>query len=266
MERVTVPAVQKKKKERTRLVALTCYDAASARILDESGVDIALVGDSLANVRLGYPNTLPVTLEEMIHHTRASSRGIKRALLVADMPFQSYEAAPWIAAKSAGRLIKEGRAVAVKLEGGRRVAPAIKAILDSNIPVMGHLGLTPQSVHIQGGYKVQGKTPKAARELMADAVLLEKLGVFAIVLEGVPESLARKISRKLKVPTIGIGAGAGCDGQILVLDDLVGMTEGPSPKFVVRYANVRQEMLSAVRRYAADVRTGKFPDDAHSYH
>jgi 3-methyl-2-oxobutanoate hydroxymethyltransferase len=266
VDKVTVPSLLEKKKARSPLVALTCYDAASARLVDEAGVDIALVGDSMANVRLGYPSTLPISLDEMVHHTRAAARGVDRALLVADMPFQSYEAAPWIAAKSAGRLIKEGNATAVKLEGGRRMAPAIRAILDSNIPVMGHLGLTPQSVNVMGGYKVQGKTPKAAKDLMDDAVLLEKLGVFSIVLEGVPADLAKKVSRKLKIPTIGIGAGAGCDGQILVLDDLLGLTEGRSPKFVVRYAELRREALSAVRRYAADVRGRKFPDDAHSYH
>ncbi|MBV9080454.1 MAG: 3-methyl-2-oxobutanoate hydroxymethyltransferase, partial [Elusimicrobia bacterium] len=212
MERHTILSIQKKKADRSPIVVLTCYDAASARLIDAAGVDIALVGDSLANTRLGYPNTLPVTTEEMLHHVRASARGISRALLVADMPFQSYEAAPWQAAQAAGRFVKEAGAVAVKVEGGRRVEASIKAILDANVPVMGHLGLTPQAVNREGGYRVHGRTPSAARELTAEAVLLEKLGVFALVLEGVPAELGARITKKLKIPTIGIGAGKGCDG------------------------------------------------------
>jgi len=225
---------------------------------------VALVGDSLANTRLGYPNTLPVTMEEMLHHVRASARGVTSSLLIADMPFLSYEAAPWQAAIAAGRFIKEGNAVAVKLEGGRRVEASVRAILNANVPVMGHLGLTPQSVNREGGYRVQGRFPKDARELLADAKRLEKLGVFSIVLEGVPATLGRRISRALKIPTIGIGAGSGCDGQILVLDDLLGISES-TPKFAAKYADLRRPMTSAVRRFAADVRAGKFPDDAHSY-
>lgn len=264
MDKITVSTLRQKKEARQRIVALTCYDAATARLIDAAGVDVALVGDSLANTRLGYANTLPVTFDEMLHHVRASSRGVDHSLLVADMPFLSYEAAPWQAAIAAGRFIKEGGAVAVKLEGGRRVEKSIRAILNANVPVMGHLGLTPQSVNREGGYRVQGRMPKDARDLLADARLLEKLGVFSVVLEGVPAPLGRKISRALKIPTIGIGAGSGCDGQILVLDDLLGISES-LPKFAAKYADLRKPMASAVRRYAADVRSGKFPDDAHSY-
>lgn len=245
---------------------MTCYDAASARLIDQIGVDIALVGDSLANTRLGYPNTLPVTVDEMIHHTRASARGIQTAFLVADMPFQSYEAAPWLAAAAAGRFIKEGRAQAVKVEGGKRVVDSIRAILKANIPVMGHLGLTPQSIHQQSGYRVQGRTPRGASDIHREAKLLEKTGVFALVLEGVPAKLAQRITKSLKIPTIGIGAGLGCDGQILVLDDVLGFSEGPSPKFVAAYAQVRKVMTQALKRFASDVRARRFPDERHSYH
>lgn len=265
MEKVTVLSIQKKKKSRVPIVALTCYDAATAQLIEEAGVDVALVGDSLANTRLGYPNTLPVTLEEMIHHVKAAGRAIRNALLVADMPFQSYENAPWQAAQAAGRFVKEGRAQAVKVEGGRRIAPSIKAILNSNIPVMGHLGLTPQSVNKQGGYHVQGRMPKDAAELLRDAKLLQSLGVFSIVLEGIPAALGKKISRALKIPTIGIGAGPHCDGQILVLDDLLGITNGPSPKFVKKYANLRPLMAKAVRQYSADVLHRRFPTPDTSY-
>jgi 3-methyl-2-oxobutanoate hydroxymethyltransferase len=264
VEKFTVSSLLRKKKARERIVALTCYDAATARLIDAAGVDVALVGDSLANTRLGYPNTLPVTLEEMLHHVRASARGISRALLVADMPFLSYEAAPWLAAQAAGRFVKEGGATAVKLEGGRRVEASIKAILNANVPVMGHLGLTPQSVNREGGYKVQARTPQTARQLLDEARRLEKLGVFSLVLEGVPADVGRRVSRALRIPTIGIGAGAGCDGQILVLDDLLGISESV-PKFAADYAGLRRPMVAAVRKYAEDVRSGRFPDDAHSY-
>jgi 3-methyl-2-oxobutanoate hydroxymethyltransferase len=264
VDKVTVSTLLAKKKARQPIVALTCYDAATARLIDRAGVDVALVGDSLANTRLGYPNTVPVTLDEMIHHVRAAARGVNQSLLVADMPFLSYEAAPWQAAQAAGRFLKEGGATAVKLEGGRRVEASIKAILDANVPVMGHLGLTPQSVHREGGYRVQGRTTAAARTLLEEARRLERLGVFALVLEGIPADLGRRISRALRIPTIGIGAGSGCDGQILVLDDLLGISESV-PKFAAKYANLLPTMRRAVRRYAEDVRSRKFPDDAHSY-
>ncbi|MCG3205469.1 MAG: 3-methyl-2-oxobutanoate hydroxymethyltransferase [Elusimicrobia bacterium] len=266
MERNTILTLQSKKKTKSPIVALTCYDAASARLIDEIGVDVALVGDSLANTRLGYPNTLPVTLDEMIHHTKAASRGIRQSLLVADMPFQSYEYAPWMAAQAAGRFVKEAGAQAVKVEGGERVIVSVRAILNANVPVMGHLGLTPQSFHQQGGYRVQGRTMKAAAQLLKEAKLLENTGVFALVLEGVPESLANRVTKALKIPTIGIGAGAGCDGQILVLDDVLGFSEGPSPKFVAAYAQVRPLMKAALKRFSADVRARRFPSARHSYH
>lgn len=202
----------------------------------------------------------------MIHHARAASRGIQRALLVADMPFHSYEAAPWQAAVAAGRFIKEAGAQAVKVEGGSRVVDSIHAIIKANVPVMGHLGLTPQSFHQQGGYRVQGKKSREAAELLREASLLEKAGVFALVLEGIPARLGKQISRRLRVPTIGIGAGPDCDGQILVLDDVVGFTEGPLPKFVASYAHSRQTMTQGLKRFAADVRSRRFPTDRHSYH
>jgi len=234
-------------------------------LVDQGGIDVALVGDSLANTRLGYANTLPVTVPEMLHHVRAASRGIQKALLVADMPFLSYEAAPWEAALTAGRFMKEGGAHAVKLEGGERVADSIRAILRANVPVMGHLGLTPQSINLQGGYRVQGKRPQDASRLIKDALLLEKLGVFALVLEGIPRSLGKAITKKLKIPTIGIGAGPDCDGQILVLDDLLGMSAGPSPKFVKKYANLHPLMLQAISSYNTDVRRRRFPGKDQSY-
>jgi 3-methyl-2-oxobutanoate hydroxymethyltransferase len=265
MENATVLSIQKKKNAHTPIVALTCYDAFTARLID-SHVDIALVGDSVANTRLGYKNTLPVTVEEMLHHVRASARGIEKSLLVADMPFLSYEAAPWQAAIAAGRFIKEGGAKAVKLEGGKRVAKSIEAILKANVPVMGHLGLVPQSVYQKGGYFVQGKKPADAAALIKEAKLLQSLGVFALVLEGIPSALAKKITKTLRIPTIGIGAGPFCDGQILVFDDVVGMSEGTSPKFVKRFADVRKSMVQAIRLYQSDVEKKKFPTEAQSYH
>jgi 3-methyl-2-oxobutanoate hydroxymethyltransferase len=265
LEKHTILSIQRKKKDKQPLVALTCYDAATARLIDEAGVDIALVGDSLANTRLGYPNTIPVTVDEMLHHVRASARGVHSALLVADMPFHSYEAAPWKAVLAAGRFIKEGGASAVKLEGGRRVGASIRRILDANIPVMGHLGLTPQSVHRDGGYHVKGRVRAEAEALLRDARYLQSLGVFSLVLEGIPAALGKKITHVLKIPTIGIGAGPWCDGQILVFDDLVGLTGGPSPKFVKRYADSRTIMAGAIARYAADVRSHRFPTEATSY-
>ncbi len=264
MEKRSVLSLQKKKKARQPIVALTCYDAFTARLID-GWVDVSLVGDSLANTRLGYPNTLPVTMDEMVHHVKAAARGTHYSLLVADMPFMSYEAAPWEAAKMAGRFIKEAGAQAVKLEGGRRVAPSIKAILDSNVPVMGHLGLTPQSVYKTGGYRVQGRKPSDANQLLKDAKLLQSLGVFSIVLEGVPAPLGKKISAALKIPTIGIGAGVGCDGQILVLDDMLGLSEGPIPQFVKSFASLRPQMVKAVQQYKSAVESRHFPTKMHSY-
>lgn len=265
MSRVTTSTLAEMKRKGERITALTAYDAPTARLLDEAGVDVVLVGDSVANVKLGYDNTLPVTVEQMLHHVCAVRRGLTRAMLVADMPFLSYELDPREAARHAGRLIKEGGAHAVKVEGGIEIAPTVKELLRVNIPVMGHLGLTPQSVHRLGGYKVQGRRPADAEKIVTDARILEGAGVFAVVLEAVPEELAREATRKLSVPTIGIGAGASCDGQILVVDDLLGLGEGPAPKFVKRYADLRPVMLDAVKRWSADVRSSAFPGPGQTY-
>ncbi len=265
MEKITLRSLQEKKKNKTPITVLTCYDAFSGRLIDSGGVDIALVGDSLANTRLGYPNTLPVTVSEMVHHTKAAARGVKNALLVADLPYMAYEATPADAVKNAGRFIKEGGAEAVKLEGGKRMGPAIAAMIRANIPVMGHIGLTPQSVNIQSGYRVQGKQAADAKQILNDALFLQKAGVFAVVLEGIPAALAKKITRALKIPTIGIGAGVHCDGQVLVLDDMLGMGESRSPKFVKHFASLRNPMMNAIHRYIADVRSRKFPTTEFSY-
>lgn len=265
MEKQTVHTIQKKKTNKIPITALTCYDAFTAQLVDSAEIDIALVGDSLANTRLGYPNTLAVTFDEMLHHVRAASRGISNSLLVADMPFMTYEAAPWEAAKFAGHFLKKGRAHAVKCEGGRRIGPSIKAILKANIPVMGHVGLTPQSIHQFGGYRVQGKSPKQARKVLGEAKYLQSIGVFAIVLEGIPSELGKKITRSLKIPTIGIGAGVHCDGQVLVLDDLLGLQKTPPPKFVKKFANLRPTMINAIRKFRNDVQKRKFPTKEFSY-
>lgn len=265
MDKITPTNLREMKRRREPISALTCYDAATASLLDEAGVAVALVGDSLGNVKLGYENTLPVSLREMIHYTRAASRGNSKALLVADMPFLSYEISPEEAARNAGLLVKEGGAEAVKLEGGRRSLPAVRAILAANIPVMGHIGLTPQSIHRLGGYRVQGRSPREARELFADARALDRAGVFAIVLELLPRNLARRITRAVSAPTIGIGAGPFCDGQILVVDDLLGLTPGRRPRFVKAYAELRRDSLRAIRQWKNDVRTRRYPDAAHSY-
>ncbi len=265
MDKVTVKTIQKRKESKEPITALTCYDAATAKIVDQCGLDVALVGDSLANTRLGYKNTLPVTFEEMLHHVKASARGVQRALLVADMPYLSYETDPREAAKLAGRFIKEGGAEAVKLEGGSRIAGSLRAILNANVPVMGHLGLTPQSVNKIGGFKVQGRKRTDAAHIIMDAKFLEKLGVFSIVLEGIPADLARKITKMLKIPTIGIGAGPDCDGQILVFDDLVGFSSPPLPKFVKRYANLKPQIVQALTQYRYEVITRRFPEKGHSY-
>lgn len=263
--KVTTATLVEMKHKGQRIVALTAYDAPTARLLNEAGVDVVLVGDSVGNVKLGYENTLPVTLEEMLHHVRAARRGNGPALLVADMPFLSYELDPREAARAAGRLVKEGGAEAVKLEGGIEIAATIKELLRVNIPVMGHLGLTPQAVHRIGGYRVQGRRPQEAEKMFTDARILEGSGVFAIVLEAVPAELAAEITRKVSVPTIGIGAGKDCDGQILVVDDMLGLGAAPAPKFVKRYAELRPEMLRALQRYVREVQDGAFPGAEHCY-
>ncbi|MFA5138903.1 MAG: 3-methyl-2-oxobutanoate hydroxymethyltransferase [Elusimicrobiota bacterium] len=263
--KVTTTKLAEMKAKGRRIAALTAYDASTARLLNEAGVDVILVGDSVGNVKLGYENTLPVTVDEILHHLKAVRRGNSRALLVADMPYLSYELDIPSALRNAGRMVKEGGAEAVKVEGGKEVAPVIKELLRVNVPVMGHLGLTPQAVHRLGGYKVQGRDPAQAERIVTDARILEGAGAFAIVLECVPADLAEEITRKVGVPTIGIGAGAGCDGQILVVDDLLGLGERAAPRFVKQYAELRPLMLAAVRRYADEVRDEKFPGPEHTY-
>jgi len=269
----TAPAARKKvttltyrqKKERGEIITmLTAYDYPTAMSMDKAGVDSILVGDSLAMVVLGYENTLPVTMEEMLHHCRAVARGAKTSLLVGDMPFMSYQVSVEDAVRNAGRFLQEGGMDAVKLEGGRERADAIRAITGAGIPVMGHIGLTPQSVHQMGGFRAQGKTAIAAKRLVEDALLLEEAGCFSIVLESVPARLAKLISKKLSIPTIGIGAGNGCDGQVLVTHDLLGLFDRFTPKFVKQYANFHHAMQRAFADYIEDVETKRFPAPEHT--
>lgn len=262
---VTVRTLWNMKQTGQKIVALTAYDAPMARLLNGCGVDVILVGDSVANVKLGYPHTLPVTLNEMIHHTRAVHRGNTRALLVADMPFLTYEYDPVEAVRHVGRLVKEGGAAAVKVEGAGAIMPSIRALIRANIPVMGHVGLTPQSLHRLGGYRVQGRLKGDANRLIADARRLQSAGVFALVLEAVPGPLARRITRSLKIPVIGIGAGPDTDGQIVVLDDVLGFSDGPVPKFVKPYAHLWSAAARAVGRYCLDVRSRRFPGPDQTY-
>jgi 3-methyl-2-oxobutanoate hydroxymethyltransferase len=249
-----------------KIVCLTAYDFPSARLLDEAGVDVILVGDSLAMVVLGYENTLPVTLDEMLVLTRAVRRGVRRALLVADMPYGSYHIDIADSLRQAVRFVKEAGAEAVKVEGGERRVELIARLVEAEIPVMGHIGLTPQSFNAFGGFRVQGKTADAAERLIRDARAVEAAGAFSIVLESIPRELAARITRELRIPTIGIGAGPDCDGQILVLHDLIGLGSGHTPKFARQYANVAPIISRAVSEYAADVRSGHFPSDEESYH
>ena len=244
---------------------LTAYDYSTASLLDAAGINGILVGDSLGNVILGYEDTISVTMEDMIHHGAAVARGAKNALVVVDMPFMSYQGSVYDALKNAGRLMKEGRANAVKLEGGAEVVPQIEAIVQAGIPVMGHLGLTPQSINAFGGYKVQGKDEAAAQKLLDDAKAIAEAGVFAIVLECVPSALAKKVTEAVPVPTIGIGAGADCDGQILVYQDMLGMFSDFTPKFVKRYANIGEAMKAAFKGYIDEVGEGVFPTAEHGY-
>lgn len=261
-DKVTVPKLMEMKRSGKKITMLTAYDYPLAEILDEAGIDILLVGDSLGNVVLGYENTLPVTMEDVIHHTKAVSRGVKNALVVSDMPFMSYFSREK-ALRNAGRLIQAG-AEAVKLEGGLAFEDKIRALTEVGIPVMGHVGLMPQSIHQMGGYKVQGRTPEAAKKILNDAKAVEQVGAFSIVLEGMPSNLAKKITEELKILTIGIGAGVHCDGQVLVTHDLMGFYE-KTPRFVKRYANLRRAILKASRKYKEDVEEGAFPADRHSY-
>ncbi|MEE1352037.1 MAG: 3-methyl-2-oxobutanoate hydroxymethyltransferase [Clostridia bacterium] len=248
-----------------KISMVTAYDYSTARLVDESGIDSILVGDSLGMVMLGYPDTLSVTMEDMIHHCSAVVRGAKNALVICDMPFMSYQTSVYDAVKNAGRLIKEGRAAAVKLEGGTEFAEHIKAIVNASIPVCGHLGMTPQSVNAFGGFKVQGKTVEAAKKLITDALALEQAGAFAIVLECVPAELAEYISKLLSIPTIGIGAGVGCDGQVLVYQDLTGIYNDFTPKFVKCYLNAGEMIRNAFVDYNYEVKHGKFPTAEHSF-
>lgn len=265
MARVTTSSILAKKQNNQKITMITSYDYSMASLVDEAGIDMILVGDSLGNVTLGYDTTLPVTMDDMVHHTRAVSRAAKNAMVVADMPFLSYHISIEEAVRNAGRLIKEGGAQAVKLEGGEERLPVVKAILDAEIPIVGHIGLTPQSVNQFGGFKVQGKDLETARKLIRDAKLLEEAGVFAITLEGVPGALAQKITESLSVPTIGIGAGKYCDGQVLVVYDALGMTRGHVAKFVKKFANLEPLIHEALQEYIKEVEEGTFPGPEHTY-
>ncbi len=264
--KITTTSLLEKKQRGEAITALTAYDYATARIVDEAGIDVILVGDSLAQVVLGYDNTLPVSMDEMLHHTRAVRRAVQRALLVADMPYGTYHVDTGEAVRNAARFLKEGGAEAVKVEGGEKRVDLIRRLIDAEIPVMGHIGLTPQSVHAMGGYKVQGKSLKAIEQLMRDAVALDRAGVFSIVLEGMPREVAAMITEEVGTPTIGIGAGPDCDGQILVIHDLIGFSFGPPAKFVRKYADIGLMIRGAVEAYKADVETKGYPADNESYH
>ena len=261
----TILDFKKAKENNERISMLTAYDYSSAKLIDEAGVDSILIGDSLGMVSLGYEDTLSVTMEDMIHHTKAVTRGTKNALVVADLPFMSYQTSVYDAVYNAGRLIKEGRAHAVKLEGGVDMCDRIEAIVKSSIPVMAHIGLTPQSVNALGGFKVQGKDEKAAKALIEAAKAVEKAGAFAVVLECVPAKLAAIVTKELTIPTIGIGAGAECDGQVLVYQDMIGMFSGFTPKFVKKYANIGDMMKEAFEEYDKEVKNGSFPSQEHTF-
>jgi len=264
-QKITTRSYRLKKQRGVPITMLTAYDHPTALALDQAGIDSILVGDSLGMVVLGYENTLPVTMEDMLHHCRAVARGAQYALLIGDMPFMSYQADVPDAVRNAGRFLQEARMDAVKLEGGRERVEAIRAIVGAGIPVMGHLGLTPQSVNQFGGFRAQGRTAAAARGLLEDALLLEEAGCFSIVLESVPERLAELVSQRLEIPTIGIGAGAGCDGQVLVTHDMLGLFDRFTPRFVKYYANLHEEMERAFSAYKADVKSRAFPAEEHTF-
>jgi 3-methyl-2-oxobutanoate hydroxymethyltransferase len=265
-QKITTATLKEKKLGHEPITCLTAYDYATARLVDEAGIDIVLVGDSLAQTMLGYENTLSVTTDEMLHHTRAVRRGVKQGLLVADMPYGSYHVNPEEAVRNAARFVKEGGAEAVKIEGGEKRADLIRRIIDAEVPVTGHIGLTPQSIHVMGGYKVQGKNLSAIEQLMHDAVALERAGVACIYLEGIPREVAAMITAEVATPTIGIGAGPDCDGQVLVIHDILGLTFAPPAKFVRRYADVAEVISNAVHAFRADVLSQQYPSDAESYH
>lgn len=261
----TIITFKQSKQQGRKISMLTAYDYSTAKLMDEAGINAILVGDSLGNVVLGYEDTLSVTMEDMIHHGAAVARGAKNAMVVVDMPFMSYQASVYDAVVNAGRLMKEGRASAVKLEGGKEVCPQVKAVTEAGIPVMGHLGLTPQSINALGGHRVQGKTQQAAQKLLDDARALQEAGAFAVVLECVPEKLADKVTKELEIPTIGIGAGSGCDGQVLVYQDMLGMFSDFTPKFVKKFANVGQVMKETFKSYIDEMQQGSFPSQEHCY-
>jgi 3-methyl-2-oxobutanoate hydroxymethyltransferase len=264
--KITVASLREKKLQHEPITCLTAYDYAGARLVDEAGIDIVLVGDSLAMTMLGYENTLTVTVDEMLHHTRAACRGVKNAFLVADMPFGSYHLGVDEAVRNAARFVKEAGAEAVKIEGGEKRADLIRSIIDAEIPVTGHIGLTPQSVNVMGGFKVQGKTLPAVEQLMRDAVALDRAGVACIYLEGIPREVAAMITAEVQTPTIGIGAGPDCDGQVLVFHDILNLTFGPAAKFVRRYADAAALITEAVQAFRADVVSRQYPSDQESYH
>ncbi|PYP86408.1 MAG: 3-methyl-2-oxobutanoate hydroxymethyltransferase [Candidatus Angelobacter sp. Gp1-AA117] len=264
--KVTTHTIQEKKLRREPITCLTAYDYATSRLVDEAGIDMILVGDSLAQVVLGYDNTLPVTMEEMLHHTRAVRRAVRSAMVIADMPFGAYHGDVNDGVRNALRFVKEAGAEAVKLEGGEKRVELVKRVLDAEVPVMGHIGLTPQSVHKMGGYKVQGKNLTDIERLMKDAIALDRAGVFSLVLEGVPREVAAMISNEVSTPTIGIGAGPDCDGQVLVFHDILNMTFAPPAKFVRRYGDAAALISNAVQQFKADVESGSYPSDEESYH
>jgi len=265
MKKLTIPDIKARKREGKKLSMLTAYDYPWARMIDQAGIDIALVGDSLAMVVLGHPNTVSVTMDEMLHHTRAVVRGVEHALVVGDMPFGSYNCSIPDAMQNGNRFLKEAGADAVKLEGGLVMADTIAAMVEGGIPVMGHIGLTPQTATSLGGFKVQGKSAEAAKKLIDDALALEDAGCFSIVLEAIPSPIAAKITAAVKIPTIGIGAGRDCDGQVLVTHDMVGLFDGFTPKFVKQYTQVRQPIVDALQEYKNEVEAGTFPEDQHSF-
>jgi 3-methyl-2-oxobutanoate hydroxymethyltransferase len=264
--KITVVDIREMKTRGEKIVMLTAYDYPTARILDQCGTEVLLIGDSVGNVMMGLDNTLPVTIDEIIYHTRAVVRARQRALVVADMPFMSYQVNTEQAKQEAGRLIKEGGAEAVKIEGGENIEGVIKAICAIDIPVMGHIGLTPQSIHRMGGYKVQGKEVRQREKLLADAVAVERAGAFSLVLEAIPLKLAKEITETVKIPTIGIGAGLHCDGQVLVIHDLLGLSGKIRPKFVKQYAHLETDITRAVKTFRSEVKKEKFPTDKHSFH
>lgn len=266
MSKVTALTFQKMKNEKKKISMLTAYDYPMAKLIDESGIDCILVGDSLGTAVLGYDDTTQVTMEDMVHHSKAVSRGVKRALVVTDMPFLSYHMGQNKSVYNAGRLVQEGNAQAVKLEGGEEIIDDVKAIIKAGIPVMGHLGLTPQSIHKLGGYFVQGKTEEQAKRLINDAIALEKAGVFAIVLECIPVELSKIITSKLSIPIIGIGAGVECDGQVLVSYDMIGLFQGRTPKFVKQYSDLSSLIKESVTKYVQDVKYGTFPREEQTIH